>query len=96
MRPQPAPQVIEWLVRHDGELAIPSIVLAEVAFGIHRLQPDRRAKRLLGGLDAWRRRMAGSFSSEDLGSRRFGGWPSVEVVARRWSCGAVTQAATQP
>ena len=59
LRPQPEPRVLEWLIRHDSELAIPSIVIAEVAFGIYKLQPDRRVKRLMRGLDAWRQRLAG-------------------------------------
>ncbi len=58
-RAQPEPRVLEWLVRHDSELAMPSIVVAEIAFGIHKLQPDQRAGRLLRGLEAWRDRMAG-------------------------------------
>lgn len=59
LRPEPEPRVLEWLVRHDSELAVPSIVIAELSFGIHKLQPDRRAKRLMRGLDAWRQRLAG-------------------------------------
>ena len=59
LRPTPEPRVVEWLIRHDSELVIPGIVIAEVAFGIHKLQPDRRAKRLMRGLDAWRQRLAG-------------------------------------
>lgn len=59
LRARPEPRVLEWLIRHDSELAMPSIVIAEIAFGIHKLQPDRRAKRLMRGLDAWRDRMAG-------------------------------------
>jgi len=59
LRLQPEPRVLEWLTRHDSELAIPSIVVAEIAFAIHKLQPDRRAKRLMRGLDAWRQRLAG-------------------------------------
>jgi len=32
--------------------------IAELAFGIHKIRPDQRAKRLLAGLDDWRRRFA--------------------------------------
>lgn len=59
LRPQPEPRVLEWLIRHDSQLAIPGIVVPEVAFGIDKLQPDRRTKRLMRGLDAWRQRLAG-------------------------------------
>lgn len=59
LRPQSEPRVLEWLIRHDSQLAIPGIVVPEVAFGIDKLQPDRRTKRLMRGLDAWRQRLAG-------------------------------------
>lgn len=51
LRPQPEPRVLEWLIRHDSELAIPSIVIAELAFGIYKLQPDRRTKRPMSAQD---------------------------------------------
>jgi predicted nucleic acid-binding protein len=59
LRPVPEPRVLRWLIQHDAEAALPSVVLAEIAFGIHKLQPDHRAKRLQAGLDAWRKRFAG-------------------------------------
>lgn len=59
LRPSPEPIVLDWLVRHDAEIALSSVVIAELAFGIHKLRPDRRAKRLMHGLDAWRKRFAG-------------------------------------
>ena len=59
LRTHPEPRVLDWLVRHDSELAMPNIVVADIAFGIHKLQPDRRAERLMRGLEAWRDRMAG-------------------------------------
>lgn len=51
--------VIGWLVRHDAELAISTVAIAEIAFGIHRIRPDQRAIRLEQGLNDWRRRYAG-------------------------------------
>lgn len=55
----PTRHVEAWLVRHDAELALSSIVIAEVAFGIQKIRPDERAKRLEGGLQTLRRRFAG-------------------------------------
>jgi predicted nucleic acid-binding protein len=59
MRLRPDPAVVAWLVRHDAELALSSVVIAELAFGINKLPPDQRAHRLAAGLDAWRQRFAG-------------------------------------
>ncbi len=55
----PTPHVEAWLARHDEDLALPSVVIAEVAFGIETIRPDERAKRLEGGLQTLRRRFAG-------------------------------------
>ena len=59
MRLRPDQRVVDWLVRHDAELALSSVVIAELAFGINKLPPDQRAKRLSAGLDSWRQRFAG-------------------------------------
>jgi predicted nucleic acid-binding protein len=50
--------VIAWLVRYDAELALPTVTIAEIAFGIRKILPDQRALRLGQGLDDWRRRFA--------------------------------------
>jgi hypothetical protein len=34
LRKTPNPAVIAWLVRHDAELALPTVTIAEIAFGI--------------------------------------------------------------
>lgn len=67
LRSSPEARVLQWLERHDAELALTTIVIAEIAFGIEKIRPDRRAGRLSQGLDAWRRRFAGrifSFTEE--------------------------------
>lgn len=56
LKPRPAAQVIEWLIAHDAEIALASIVLAELAYGIERIRPDERANRLEKGLAGWRAR----------------------------------------
>jgi len=58
MRISPDRAVIAWLVRHDAELALPTVTIAEIAFGIEKIRPDQRALRLEQGLSEWRRRFA--------------------------------------
>lgn len=48
-----------WLIRHDAELALPTVTIAEIALGIQKIRPDQRADRLEQGLLEWRRRFAG-------------------------------------
>ncbi|WP_176084474.1 type II toxin-antitoxin system VapC family toxin [Martelella sp. HB161492] len=56
LRREPDRNVQDWLIRHDGELALSSVVIAEIAFGIEKIRPDERAHRLAEGLSAWRGR----------------------------------------
>lgn len=58
LRRSPDPAVIAWLVRFDAELALPTVTIAEVAFGIQKVRPDQRAIRLEQGLTDWRHRFA--------------------------------------
>lgn len=58
LRKAPDPAVIAWLVRHDADLALPTVAIAEIAYGIARIRPDERAARLEAGLADWRRRFA--------------------------------------
>lgn len=53
LKPSPHPMVIEWLVAHDAELALPSVTIAELAYSIERVRPEQRALRLSHGLTAW-------------------------------------------
>ncbi len=57
-RREPDEAVIAWLLRHDAELALPTVTIAEIAFGIEEVRPDQRAGRLEQGLSDWRRRFA--------------------------------------
>lgn len=59
LRKQPHESVMAWLVRHDAELALPTVTIAEIAFGIEKIRQDERAHRLAEGLAEWRRRFAG-------------------------------------
>jgi len=47
-----------WLFRFDAELALPTVTIAEIAFGIQKIRSDQRAERLEQGLTEWRRRFA--------------------------------------
>ena len=58
-RKAPDPAVIAWLVRHDAELALSTVVIGEIAYGIAKIRPDERAHRLEKGLADWRQRFAG-------------------------------------
>jgi predicted nucleic acid-binding protein len=58
LRKAPDPAVLAWLVRHDAVLALPTVTIAEVAFGIAKIGPGERAARLGHGLADWRRRFA--------------------------------------
>ncbi|MDQ0395822.1 type II toxin-antitoxin system VapC family toxin [Labrys monachus] len=59
MRPRPAPAVIHWLIANDHLVAVPAIVIAEIAYGIEKIRHDERSPRLQSSLDEWRRRFAG-------------------------------------
>lgn len=58
LKKAPDPAVIAWLIRHDAELALPTVAVAEIAFGIQKIRPDQRADRLAEGLLSWRRRFS--------------------------------------
>jgi predicted nucleic acid-binding protein len=58
LRAAPNPAVIAWLTRNDAELALPTVTIAEIAFGIGKIRPDQRAARLEEGLASWRHRFA--------------------------------------
>jgi hypothetical protein len=45
-RPAPAPAVVEWLRRHESEIAVDPIILGEIRFGIHLLPAGKRRRRL--------------------------------------------------
>lgn len=59
LRKAPDAGVVAWLVRHDAELALSTVVIGEIAYGIRKIRPDERADRLEHGLAKWRRRFSG-------------------------------------
>ena len=58
MRKTPEPLVVGWLERHDAELALSTIVIGEIAFGIEKIRPEQRARRLEVDFRDLRRRYA--------------------------------------
>jgi predicted nucleic acid-binding protein len=51
---EPDPATLRWLAANDSLVA--SVVIAEIAFGIARIKPDQRSRRLEEGLLRWRTR----------------------------------------
>lgn len=45
-RPEPNPRVLEWLTRHEREIAVDPIILGEIRFGIFLLPAGKRRTRL--------------------------------------------------
>jgi predicted nucleic acid-binding protein len=65
VKPQPDAKVIAWLTKHDLSLALSSVVLAEITYGIEKIRPDERARRLEGFPAELQRRYAGRLYSFD-------------------------------
>jgi predicted nucleic acid-binding protein len=62
---RPNEAVISWLKRFDVELALPSISIAEISYGIEKLAIEQRSARLETGLASTRQRFAGRILSFD-------------------------------
>lgn len=56
-RPAPAPQVVDWLRRHEAELHVDPVILGEVRFGILLLPKGRKRERLEQWFNAGIRRL---------------------------------------
>jgi predicted nucleic acid-binding protein len=78
-KPQPDPRVVAWTRRSAPALAVPSIAIAEMAYGIEKLTAGRRRDALL---DALRRVVL------ELSERLFG-----FNVAAAWAYGRILAAA---
>lgn len=65
MRKSPSTVVLDWIEANDSVIALPAVVVAEIAFGIRKIRESERAARLSRGLDAWRERYAGRIFSFD-------------------------------
>ncbi len=58
LKKAPDPGVLAWLRRFDVDLALSTVAIAEIAYGVEKIRPDQRAARLAGGLEQWRKRFA--------------------------------------
>lgn len=58
LKTTPSEAVRAWLKRFDSELALSTVAIAEIWYGVCRIRPEQRARRLEGGLLAWRERLA--------------------------------------
>ena len=58
MRQRPDPAIVAWLERHDAEIALSTVVIGEIAFGIAKIHPQQRARRLIDDFHDLRRRYA--------------------------------------
>ena len=65
VKPQPNAQVISWLNKHDLSLALSTVVLAEITYGIEKIRPGERAHRLEGFPAELQRRYAGRLYNFD-------------------------------
>lgn len=45
-KPAPNPKVIQWLRRHEPDIAVDPIILGKIRFGIHLLAAGKRRRRL--------------------------------------------------
>jgi toxin FitB len=45
-RPDPDPRVLQWLARHEREIAVDPVILGEILFGILQLPSGKRRSRL--------------------------------------------------
>lgn len=56
-KPAPEPRVVDWLRRHERELAVDPVILGEIRFGIHLLPSSGRRQRLERWFEEGVRRM---------------------------------------
>jgi predicted nucleic acid-binding protein len=80
-KPAPEPRVVEWLRRHERDLAVDPIILGELRFGILLLPKGKRRARLERWFDAGVQRLVCLPWERDTGMR----W--AELLARLRSAG---------
>ena len=57
-RREPATAVLDWIAKRDAVLALSTVVIAELCFGIESVRADQRSKLHAANLNAWRRRLS--------------------------------------
>jgi predicted nucleic acid-binding protein len=80
-KPQPNPRVVSWTRHSAGALAIPTIAVAEMAFGIEKLAEGRRREDLLAGLQ----RLVAEFADRlfDFNVKAAGAYGRILAAARK-------------
>ena len=72
-RARPAPQVVAWLEENEPRLALPAITLAELRYGIARLDEGRRKSSLTRFWNMTRERCVGRiYSFDDRAAEAYG------------------------
>lgn len=66
MRPRPEPRVLAWLRRNSALLAVPTVAIGELRYGVARLPSGRRKASLEDAMDALVTRFAGAVISYDV------------------------------
>ena len=83
-RTLPEPRVVRWLEENDPLLALPSVTLAELRYGIARLPPGRRRTSLLDFWSKTRERFVGRiYSFDERAAEAYGDPAAAERIGRR-------------
>jgi predicted nucleic acid-binding protein len=77
VKPQPDPRVVNWTRRTAAALAVPTIAVAEMAFGIEKLVEGRRCDELLDAL----RRLVSEFADRLLDFNVSAAWAYGRILA---------------
>lgn len=68
LKKEPDEAVMAWLKRFDVELALSTVVIAKIAYGVQKIRPDERSLRLERGFSNLRQRFADRIYLDDRGS----------------------------
>ena len=69
-KPEPAPQVLEWLRRNEEHLAVTPIILGELEYGIMLLLASKRKKQL----EVWIEKIRSTAHCLDFDSKAASSW----------------------
>lgn len=69
-KPEPAPQVLEWLRRNEEHLAVTPIILGELEYGIMLLPASKRKKQL----EVWFEKIRSTACCLDFDSKAASSW----------------------
>lgn len=78
-KPQPNSEAIEWLLAHDSQLVVSSIVMGELQFGIFSLPAGKKRTRLL----QWFANGVERFPSLDFDSATAATWAKMLATLKR-------------